>query len=209
MSQNSGILLEQNGQVLANTFEQVNEILVNDGIRAWPFDLSNAPDNIVELLAKNTLTETENLAVKTHFLLSRQRLLEIIAAAGRQPNCPDGGALDTYCIETDIHYPQLHVIDQALDYSGFFPFHVNVGKDESGTDEVGYVLSGSLMKYRFRLKNGNIVVLTLSCPSATQGWLFTFDGGADHGGILDDTVPGTKVLVHAIGPARFNCRRVD
>ncbi len=200
----SGISLERDGRVLARSFEAVNAALVSDGIRAWPADLSAAPAGIRALLARQTLTEAENAEVKAHFLLPRARILQVIADAGREPNLPDGGALNSYCIETEIHYPRLHVIDPALDYSGFFPFHGNLGA-ESGTDEIGYVLSGQGMTDRFRLANGDVVVLTLICQSPVQGWLFTFDRGVPHGGILQDTDPGTKVLVHAIGPARLNC----
>lgn len=194
---------------MADSFEDVNATLSGDGVRVWPADLSGAPPDILALLGQEKLTAVENERVKDYFLLSREDLLEVIANAGRQPNLPNGGALDTYCIETDTHYPQLHVIDRAIDYSGFFPFHINVDEDGNGTDEVGYVLSGSNMQYRYRLENCDIVVLSLSCPDPAQGWLFTFNGGAPHGGILRDTLPGTKVLVQAIGPARFNCRRVE
>ena len=209
MTPETGIRLEREGAVLAETFEELNAVLSEDGIRAWPADLSGAPADVRGLLNKGTLTESETEHVKAHFLLSRERLLEVIADAGRQPHLPDGGALSSFCIETRINYPQLHVIDKALDYSGFYPFHINVGEDGSGTDEVGQVLSGSNMQYRFRLANSEIVTLSLSCPSPGRGWLFTFDGGAPHGGILKDTPAGTKVLVQAIGPAKFHCRYVD
>ena len=197
------------GETLASNYEDINAILKSDGIRAWPTDLTNVPQPILALLAKPNLQEPEVEEVERHFRLSRERLLEIIAAAERKPNAPNGGALDTFCIETQIHYPRLHVISNQIDYSGFFAFHVNVGDDGVGTDEVGYVLSGEDMRYRFLLRDGRVVVLSLSCPSDEQAWLFTFDGGAPHGGILDNTKVGTKVLVHAIGPARFHMRAAE
>jgi hypothetical protein len=208
MTTNSGICLEQDGVVLADAFEAVNARLGVAGIRVWPVDLGEAPADVRRLLAKPTLTGPEAERVRAHFLLPRARLLEVIAAAGRAPHLPDGGELDTWCWETETAYPQLHVIDKSIDYSGFFPFHVNVADDGSGTDEVGHVLSGGPMRYRYRLATGDIVTLSLTCPRPEQGWLFTFDGGAPHGGILDDTEAGTKVLVQAIGPKRFHLRYV-
>lgn len=209
MTNATGIRLEQDGVVLAETFEEVNAKLATDGIRAWPVDLSDLPADVRRLLMQPTLTGAETDRVKAQFLLSRERLLQIIADAGRRPHLPDGGELNTFCIETEIAYPQLHVIDKSLDYSGFFKLHVNVADDGGGTDEVGHVLSGSNMQYRYGLANDDVVTLSLSCPSADRGWLFTFDGGAPHGGILDDTAAGTKILVQAIGPARFHRSYVD
>lgn len=205
----TGIRLTAAGETLASTHEDINAILKPDGIQAWPVDLTSTPKPILALLARPALTEPEVEEVQRHFRLSRERLLGIIAAADREPNAPNGGELDTYCIETQINYPQLHVISSQIDYSGFFPFHVNVGDDGVGTDEVGYVLSGEDMQYRFLLRDGRVVVLSMSCRSEQQGWLFTFDGGAPHGGILDNTEEGTKVLVHAIGPARFHKRPAE
>ena len=42
------------------------------------------------LLTQPTLTDAEADRVRTHFLLPRERLLEIIEAAGRKPNVPGG-----------------------------------------------------------------------------------------------------------------------
>lgn len=209
MTRQSGIRLESDSGTMADTFEDVNAELADDGIRAWPRDLSDLPADILGLLALPNLTDAEVERIKPHVLLPRLGLLEAIARAGRQPNVPGGGALESYCIETETDYPQLHVIDSAADYSGFFPLHVNVGEDGVGADEVGQVLWGANMQYRFRRVSGAIVTLSLSCPNPAWGWLFTFNGGAPHGGILRDTAPGTKVLVQAVGPARFHMRYLD
>ena len=209
MTRETGILLERDGVVLGETVEEANSVLATEGIRAWPLDLSGLPADVRRFLDQKTLTDAEANRIKAHFLLPRARLLQIIADAGRRPHVPNGGELNTYCVETEIAYPQLHVIDKSQDYSGFFPLHVNVDDNGGGSDEVGHVLSGSDMRYRHRLANGEVVTLSLSCPSPDRGWLFTFDGGVPHGGILDDTAPGTKILVQAIGPARFRRRYVD
>ncbi len=209
MPQESAIRLEREGAQIASTFQDVNAALAGHGIAAWPVDLSGLPPEIRRLLVKLTLTEAENRQLKAHFLLSRERLLEVIDEAGRKPNLPGGGALDSYCIETKTHYPQLHVIAADHDYSGFFPFHANLGEDGTGADEVGHVLSGSNMQYRFRLADGAVVVLSLSCATPDQAWRFTFNGTTPHGGILKDTAVGTKVLVQAIGPERFHLRYVE
>ncbi|MEZ5787687.1 MAG: hypothetical protein R3D62_14715 [Xanthobacteraceae bacterium] len=159
------------------------------------------------MLAKQVPTEAENARLGERFTLAREVLLETIARAGRRPHIAGGGALDTYCIETATPYPAFRTIDPAMDFSAFVPFHVNMADDGTGTDEIGHVASGN-MKYRFRRPEG-VFVLAMSCPSPDQGWRFTFDGGAAHSALFDTIVPGTKVMVQAIGPERFHMRYVD
>jgi hypothetical protein len=73
----------------------INAALSEIGTGVWPLDLRGAPDDIRQLLTQLTLTDAEVERLRTHFLLPRQRLLEIIAAVGREPNVPGGGALTT------------------------------------------------------------------------------------------------------------------
>ena len=203
------ICLREDNNVLAETAEAANRILNEHGIGVWPSNFTDTPADIKGLLAKEQLTEEENARLKTHFLLSREQLIKAIHAANREPNVTGGGSLEGFCVETAIQYPQLHVIDKALDYSGFFPLHVNASEEGVGSDEVGQVLSGSDMTYRFGIDEGRILTLSMSCPDPLSGWVFTFDGGAPHGGALENTAAGTKVLVQAIGPHQFNRSYVD
>jgi hypothetical protein len=76
----------------------------------WPLDLGSTPEDMRRLLRQPTLTETEALRVRTYFLLPRERLLEIIAAAGRQPNVPGGGELTTFVSNYGYSYPQLLIV---------------------------------------------------------------------------------------------------
>jgi hypothetical protein len=203
----SGIQLTRDGKTVATDHATAARELVGTGIWVAPVDLSSEPEEIKALLAKQVLTEAENAMLSERFTLSREALLETIALAGRKPHVADGGALDTYCIETATAYPAFRTIDPAMDFSAFVPFHVNQADDGTGTDEVGHVVSGD-MKYRFRRPEG-IYVLAMGCPTPDLGWRFTFDGGAPHGGLFDTIIPGTKVMVQAIGPKRFHMRYVD
>ncbi len=60
MAPKSGIRLECEDVVLAETFEEINEIISAEGIRAWPADLSDAPSAIREFLGRRSLTESES-----------------------------------------------------------------------------------------------------------------------------------------------------
>lgn len=66
----------------------VNAGMAEVGTRLWPLDLRGAPPEIRRLIAQPTLDESEAERVKAHFLLPRQRLLELIEPAGRTPHVP-------------------------------------------------------------------------------------------------------------------------
>lgn len=203
----SGIELTRDGKTVATDHVAAVRELAGSGVWVGPVDLSSEPDEIRALLANQIPTETETERLSNRFCLSREALLETIALAGRTPHVAGGGALDTYCIETETAYPAFRTIDPAMDFSAFVPFHVNQGGDGTGTDEIGHVLSGN-MKYRFQRPEG-IYVLAMNCVAPELGWRYAFDGAAPHGGLFDTVIAGTKVLVQAIGPDRFHMRYVD
>lgn len=184
----------------------VNTALTEIGTGVWPLDLRGTPDDLRQLLLRPTLTAAEVACLQTHFLLPRQRLLEIIAAAGRAPHVPGGGALHTTVANHDYGYPQLWVVQSDVDYTRFDRFHVNVSEDGTGVDEVLQILTGAGVVIRARQPSGDILTLRLACPSADMGWLVTYDGGRPHMGSLSSATLGTKVLVQAIGPARWALR---
>src|ERR1700752_367377 len=73
----------------------VNTALAEVGAGVWRLDLTGARDDVCSPLVPRALTDAEAERVRAHFLLPRERLLEIIAAAGRTPNVPGGGQLTT------------------------------------------------------------------------------------------------------------------
>src|SRR5262249_9620485 len=91
----------------------VNTALAAVGAGIWRLDLTGARDDVRSLLAKRTLTDAEAEQVRSHFLLPRERLLEIIAAAGRAPNLPGGGQLTTLVTNEGYSYPQLWIVQGA------------------------------------------------------------------------------------------------
>jgi hypothetical protein len=147
--------------------------------------------------------------LKARFLLPRQRLLEIIAGAGRTPHVPGGGALTTGVSTHGYSYPQLWVVQGDMDYSRFDRLHVNVSDDGIGVDEVLQVLSGGGVVIHQRRLGGEILTLCLDYPGEDAGWLLTYDGGNPHIGSLSGATPGTKVLAQVIGPVRWGIRYVD
>ena len=210
MTTEEGIRLEfsDHRQSLTDVAE-VNAVLAEIGSGVWSLDLSGSPDDIQRLLRKPALTETEAEQVRTHFLLPRERLLEIITAAGRQPNVPGGGELNTWVSTHNIAYPHLWLKQGVEDFSRFERFHINVSKDGIAVDEVAQMLWGSGLVIRHHLPSGVILTLRVDCPRELSGWLVTHDGGKPHIGTFSEGSPGTKCLVQVIGPAQWAMRYED
>lgn len=183
-----------------------NEALSAWGIRLWPMDLSHVSDEIQTLLHQEDLTENEIERVKAHFLLSRERLVELISAARKQPHVPGGGELRTYDATHGYYYPQLWVVQRDLDYSRFDRFHVNMSDDGTAVDEVMQMLSGSGIVIQHRSSSHGLVTLYLDCPKDDAGWMITYSGGEPHIGSASRAAPGTKILVQVIGPASWTMR---
>jgi hypothetical protein len=211
MAAGGGLSLQfSDHRVAPDTIEGINLELSNIGAGVWPLDLRQQPAEIRALLAKPTLDDAEAGRVKQHFLLPRERLLTIIADAGRVPQVPDGGALETFVTNHGYGYPQLTVVATGADYSRFDRFHVNVAPDGGGgVDEVFQLLSGGGVKIYQRLGDGHTLMLTLSCPDPGHGWLGTYSGVRPHIGSLSSANVGSKLLVQAFGAREWTLTYVD
>jgi hypothetical protein len=197
----SGIRLEIEGTAsvwtdLPTIQAQLHEI----GIGVWPLPLGDLPDDLARLLSLPTQSEAETARLRDHFLLPRERLLELIAASGRTPNVPGGGAMETMVANQGYGYPQLWVVQGDVDYARFDRLHVNVADGGVGVDEVLQMISGEGVVVRSEQADGAVYRLQLDCPSADVCWLFCYDAGRSHVGSLSSATPGTKLVVQAIGP---------
>ena len=200
MASVEGLSLQfSDNRVVPDNLEAINNELQKIGAGVWPLDLRDRPAGIRALLAKPVLDPAEAESVTAHFLLPRERLLQILARAGRTPAIAGGGALATFVANLGHHYPQLHQVQKGVDYTRFDRFHVNAGPDGSGVDEVFQMLSGSGFVIHQRLDGGNILTLRLGCPDETRGWLGTYCGFRPHIGSLSSATLGSKLLVRAFG----------
>ena len=205
----SGLRLEfPDGRAPLAAPEEINEVLAPLGSRVWPLDYDSAPENMRRLLAKPALSQTDAKTVMEHFLLSRMRLLDLIAEAGRKPQVPGGGEMSTFVVNHNYSYPQLFVVEPGTDYSRFDRFHVNTSDSGTGADEVMQVLSGGGVTILQRPPGQDIVTLHVD-TTEQNGWIITYDGGCPHIGSLSRAAPGTKVLMQVIGPARWVMRYED
>lgn len=205
-----GLVLEfADGRPPVGTLCEVNAGLAPYGSWVSPLPLAGAPGEIRRLLAQRHLTDAEADRVKRQFLLPRQRLLQIIADAGRAPHVAGGGSIAPFVENHGYAYPQLYLTEAGVDYGRFDRFHVNVADDGTGVDEIGQLLSGGGIRILQRRPGCGIASLRLACPSPDHGWIVTYDGGSSHIGSLSAARPGTKFLMQVIGPERWVMRYDD
>jgi hypothetical protein len=188
---------------------EINATLHPVGFRAWPIDLADVPEPLRPLLALPTLTDPDVAALRDHFLLSRERMLEIVEEAGRTPQVPGGGEMSTLDATNGVTYPQLYLVGAGVDYSRFDRFHVNSSAEGPGTDEVMQILSGGGIRVLQHLPGAGEFTVTFDCTDGEHGWMVTYDGGRPHIGSFTGAEPGTKILVQVMGPSRWEVHYVD
>jgi len=186
--------------------DAANHALGPFGTKVWPIDLASTGADVRALLGLPRLTAAQNDRVRDAFLMSRQRLLEVMSEAGRQPSIPGGGELSTLDVVNDVRYPQLYVVDPTVDYGRFDRLHENVADDGTVLDETMALIWGGPIRLVQRLADGSLATLLLRVVE-DSGWLVSY-GGLPHIGSLSGAAPGSKVLVQAIGPARWQARYV-
>lgn len=182
--------------------EAANEALAAFGTRLWPIDLTITSREVRTLLSRPELTAAEAVILREAFLLPRERLLQIIAESGRKPSVPGGGALSTLDVANNVLYPQLYIVEADVDYSRFDRLHQNKADDGTDLDEVLSILSGEGFRLIQRGPDGIEAILHVDCVDDHTGWLLSY-GAHPHIGSFTGASPGTKVLVQAIGPERW------
>ncbi|MEM7437707.1 MAG: hypothetical protein AAF436_21320 [Myxococcota bacterium] len=204
MTVESGLVFRRNNGSALVDLGAINEELAEIQMRVVPVDLRPHPSAIRQLLCKPSLDAGEAERVKAHFLLSRERLLEVIRNAGREPQVEEGGSLETHVMPHDYSYPQLFQVEEGSNYARFDAFHCNLAEDGScAVDEVAQFLAGGPHHVLHLTPSGDTLLLTVTCPGDDGGWLVTYSGATPHSGRIGDARIGTKALVQVIGPARW------
>lgn len=205
-----GLSLEfSDRRAVPGTLNGITKELRRIGAGVWPLDLADEPEDVLALLAKMSLDEAEAERIKKHFLLPRERLLRIVTRAGRTPQVAGGGVLTTFLTNENHEYPQLHQVRKGVDYTRFDRFHVNVGPNGTGVDEVFQMLSGSGFVIHQRLDNQETLTLRMDCPDQRRGWIGTYSGVRPHVGSLSSASVGSKLLVQAFGVPEWTLTYVD
>ena len=194
----TGLRLEIAGEETRLTeHAAINARLKDVGAKVWPLSLANMPDDARSLLDRANLSESEQAKLVDQF------------QQPRAPHVADGGAMRTQVSGHEYGYPRLYLVEDGVDYSRFDRFHVNRADDGTGADEIMQILSGGTIVLHQQMPDGEVSTLHLDCPSATAGWLLTYDGGRPHIGSLSGADAGTKVLMQIIGPPVWAIRYTD
>lgn len=210
MKVNEALRLDfSDGRDSLTSLDAINKALRELGSQITELDLSNTPEEIQILLEKPKVTPEESLQIQAHFLMSRERLLEIIRAAGREPQVSGGGAMSTHISPYEYDYPQLYVAEADADYSRFERFHINEAEDGTGVDEILQMLCGKGIEAHFLKPDGTVLTLQIACPAPDYGWVLTYDGVRPHIATLSSATPGTKLLVQVIGAPRWIMQYLD
>ena len=203
----TGVRLEYSDKRPSTTdLSEINHAIAPFRSRLLPLNLRRPPEDIRQLLNRDSLNSAESKRILEHFLLSRDRLLEIVHEAGRTPRVPGGGEMSTHDLTHDITYPQLYVVAPGVDYSRFDRFHVNTAADGTGVDEVLQVLSGGGVRLVQHLPEQGVVTLRIDCIEDETGWVLTYDGTYPHMSSISEGQAGTKVLMQIIGPAQWEMK---
>ena len=210
MKLDSGIQLEIDGERAdLHSLDEINAVLVPSGARIWAQDWSGLSDDLKDFLADPDPSPERVAGVKPSFLLPRERLLEIIAEAGREPSFPGGGELITLDETHGVTYPQLYVAREDADFSRFDRMHVNISADGKPVDDIVQLLCGSGLVVKIRQPSSVTVSVSLSCPNPDSGWLLTVDCGIPFIGSFSTAPVGTKAVSQAIGPARWKMEYLE
>ncbi|WP_329382727.1 hypothetical protein [Streptomyces sp. NBC_01716] len=190
--------------------EAVNEVLRTVGVHAGQTPVPDRALPILEVSKTRALSEDEQAELISMFSQHRSDLLAHIQLAGRTPEAPDGGHLNTS--EHGVApYPKVYDM-QAMDddakhfvQARFGRLHVNTTDGGVGIDEVMTVVSGGPMTWFYRLPDG--VVVKLSVPAVETGdlaWRISYPGKRPHGAFLD--AEHGLIVAYAHGPEKFVMR---
>jgi hypothetical protein len=117
--------------------------------------------------------------------------------------------MSTFDATNGVTYPQLYVVEAGADYTRFDHFDVNATTDGPGIDEVMQILCGGGLRVLQHLPGEGEFAVVINCVPGEGGWIVTYDGGRPHIGSFTGAQAGTKIVVQAIGPPRWEVRYAD
>ncbi|MFI5800564.1 hypothetical protein [Streptomyces sp. NPDC051677] len=190
--------------------EAVNQVLSAVGVHAGQVPVPAEAQPILEASRIRALREAEQAELISLFSLGREELLEHVELAGRTPEAPRGGFLNTS--EHDVPpYPKVYDL-KAMDTAArhavqarFGRLHVNTSADGVGIDEVMTVVSGGPMTWFYRLPDGVIAKLSVGAVDiGVPAWRISYPGIRPHGAFLD--AEHGLIVAYAHGPEKFVMR---
>lgn len=193
--------------------EAVNARLRSIGVRVTEVPIPAAAKPILAASRTRALSNEESAALLGHFQLGRRELVQEILRAGRSPEMPRGGYLQTSEVGV-APYPKVYDM-KALDAATtafiqrkFGLLHVNSSEAGVGIDEVMTIVSGGPYTWFFVLPNDVVGKLRFGrVGERGLAWRISYPGLVPHGGFFD--AADGLVVAYAHGPASFVMRYED
>ncbi len=193
--------------------DAVNARLRSIGVRVTEVQIPEAAQPILRVSRTRALNAAESTALLGHFQLGRKELVQEILHAGRSPEMPRGGHLQTSEIGV-APYPKVYDM-RALDapttdfiQRKFGRLHVNSSEAGVGIDEVMTIVSGGPYTWFFVFPQDVVGKLRFGrVGERGLAWRISYPGLVPHGGFFD--AADGLVVAHAHGPASFVMRYED
>ena len=191
----------------------VNRVLRQIGVRVSEVPIPPEARPILEASTSRAISSDEGRRLEALFAMHRGQLLDEVGNAGRQPEVHRGGYLSTSEIG-DAPYPKIFdmkAIPSNVLYAvqaKYAKLHVNTSDDGFAIDEVMTVVSGGPWTWFFRLKDGEVVKLSIG-PVEEGGTALrlSYSGLVPHAAFLN--APNGLTVAYAHGPQHFVMRYDD
>jgi hypothetical protein len=193
--------------------DAVNARLRSIGVRVTEVPIPAAARQLLRASRSRALNAQESATVLDHFQLGRKELVQEILLAGRTPEMPRGGYLQTS--EPGVApYPKVYDM-KALDAKTmdhiqrkFGKLHVNSSEAGTGIDEVMTIVSGGPYTWFFVFAQDVVGKLRFGrVGEHALAWRISYPGLVPHGGFFD--AADGLVVAHAHGPSTFVMRYAD
>jgi hypothetical protein len=193
--------------------DAVNARLRSIGVRVTEVPIPAAAQPILRASRTRAVTAEESADLLRSFSLGRKELVQQILQAGRQPEMPRGGYLQTSEVGV-APYPKVYDM-RAMDAATtafiqrkFGRLHVNSSEAGVGIDEVMTIVSGGPYTWFFVLPDDVVGKLRFGrVGERGLAWRISYPGLVPHGGFFDAT--DGLVVAYAHGPASFVMRYED
>lgn len=193
--------------------DAVNARLRSIGVHVTEVQIPAAAQPILRASRARAVSAEESAALLGHFHLGRKELVQEILRAGRVPEMPRGGHLQTSEVGV-APYPKVYDM-RALDaptthflQRKFGRLHVNSSEAGVGIDEVMTIISGGPYTWFFVLPQDVVGKLRFGrVGERGLAWRISYPGLVPHGGFFD--AADGLVVAYAHGPATFVMRYED
>jgi hypothetical protein len=190
--------------------DAVNQVLRPVGVRISQVPIPTGAHPILKESQQQAIPESQHPELISTFYLDREKLLEHIWHAGREPATHRGGLLSTseHGVAPYPKVDDLKAMDSAARNATLHRFgklHINSTDDGLGIDEVMTVVSGGPLTWFFQLPDRGVAKVSL--PAVDIGdpaWRLSYPGIRPHGGFFD--AEQGLVVAFAHGPDKFVMR---